>query len=67
MSRSPGSVPTLEHAAIVGVDVYKRQVVLRDAEKIVPVGFPQVKGYSVYVLLYYIAAKACILYTSRCV
>ena len=34
-------------------------VVLRDAEKIVLMRFPQVKSYLVYVLLYHIAAKSC--------
>ena len=34
--------------------------VLRDTEKIVLMGFPQVEGYLVYVLLYHIAAKAVI-------
>ena len=32
-------------------------VVLRDAEKIVLMGFPQVEGYLVYILLYHIAQK----------
>ena len=35
-------------------------VILRDAEKIVLMCFPQVEGYLVYILLYHIAAKAVI-------
>ena len=35
-------------------------VILRDAEKIVLMCFPQIEGYLVYVLLYHIAAKAVI-------
>ena len=43
---------------VCGLQKFFQRVVLWDAEKIVLVGFPQVKGYLVYILLYYIAAKA---------
>ena len=43
-----------------GLQEIFQRIVLRDTEKIVLVGFPQVKGYLVYILLYHMAAKAVI-------
>lgn len=43
-----------------GLQKIFQRAILRDAEKIVLMRFPQVKGYLVYVLLYHIAAKAVI-------
>ena len=44
-----------------GLQKIFQRIVLRDAEKIVLMRFPQVKSYLVYVLLYHIAAKAVII------
>ena len=51
-------VAVLTGGFICGLQKIFQQVILRDAEKIVPVDFPQIMCYLVYVLLYHIAAKA---------
>ena len=46
---------------INGLQQTFQRVILWDAEEIVPMDFPQVKGYPIYVLLDYVAAKAVII------
>ena len=54
-----GNVYDVTVEAVSYTHLFQR-VVLRNAEKIVLMGFPQVKSYLAYVLLYHIAAKAVI-------
>ena len=54
-------VAVLSGGFLGGLQEIFQRVVLRNAEKIVLMRFPQVKGYLVYVLLYHIAANAVLL------